>query len=64
MLSLLPIKSSYDPKYEIATQIMNLLMNSDLRSIIKEEKEDNIASDLGMDDYLNSLFVYATNLGF
>ncbi|KAK5667462.1 hypothetical protein QVD99_006056 [Batrachochytrium dendrobatidis] len=44
--------SLYDPKYEIATKIMDLLMNSDLRSIIKEEEEDNIRSDLGMNDYL------------
>ena len=27
-------------------------MKSDLKSFIEEEKEDNIASDLGMDDYL------------
>jgi hypothetical protein len=31
---------------------MDLLMKSDLRSIIEEEEEDNIRSDLGMDDYL------------
>lgn len=43
----------YDPKYEIATKIMDLLMNSDLSSIINEEEEDNIRSDLGMDDCLD-----------
>ena len=31
---------------------MNLLMKSVLKSFIEEEEEDNIASDLGMDDYL------------
>jgi hypothetical protein len=40
--------SLYDPKYKIATKFMDLLMNSDLRSIIEEEEEDNIRSDLGM----------------
>jgi hypothetical protein len=40
-----------DPKYEIATIIMNLLLKSDLKSLIDEYEEDNILSDLGMYDY-------------
>ena len=44
--------SLYDPKTEIASKIMDLLIKSQLRPYIQEDEVDNIASDLGigMDD--------------
>ena len=43
--------SILDPKYEIANDIMDTLLNSDLKSSLLEDKEDNIKSDLYLDDY-------------
>ena len=40
-----------DPKYDIANEIMDILLKSDLKSCLKKDEEDNISSDLGMDDY-------------
>ena len=39
-----------DLKKYIATKIMDTLMESDLRTLIEDLEEDNIACDLGMDD--------------
>eukprot|EP00121_Abeoforma_whisleri_P000402 Awhi_evm1s356 len=38
-----------DPKYAIATKLMNMLLkNEDIRNFIREEQEDNIAVDLDL----------------
>lgn len=43
--------SDLDPKYDVATKIMDSLTKSELKSIIEDDEEDNVANDLGLNDY-------------